>query len=94
MAELMELLKDRQDEMSNEEFANKVGLRGSTLGRYYRGESIIGTTALQKLASEFVKRGDMIMLGALAAYALDLPTDTAKLEKVGTFLAGNGIPSA
>ncbi len=94
MAELIELLRDRQGKMSNEQFANMVGLRGATLGRCYRGESILGASALQKFASEFVKRGDMVMIGALAVYALGLSVDTARLEKVGVSLVGNGIPSA
>ena len=94
MEALMELLRDRQGKMSNEQFANMVGLRGATLGRCYRGESILGTSALQKFASEFVKRGDMVMLGALAAYALGISVETAKLEKVGVSLAGNGVQSA
>ena len=63
MNELMELLRQRQGKMSDEEYANKIGLRGSTLWRYYNGKCTIGTEALQKLAVEFAKKNDKVMLG-------------------------------
>lgn len=95
MTELMELLKQRQGKMSDEEYANKIGLRGSTLWRYYNGKSTIGTEALQKLATEFANKNDTIMLGALAAYALGLPSNAAKLEELGTHLLElKSVPSA
>lgn len=95
MTELMELLRQRQGKMSDEEYANKIGLRGSTLWRYYNGKTTIGTEALQKLASEFASKNDPVMLGALAAYALGLPSDASKLEELGTHLLElKSVPSA
>jgi transcriptional regulator with XRE-family HTH domain len=75
MAELMELIKMRQGNMSIEEYANKMGTRAATLSRQYNGERQLGIDILRRYAAYFHKRGDMEMIMALASYALDLDLD-------------------
>jgi transcriptional regulator with XRE-family HTH domain len=75
MAELMEMIKNRQGEMSIEEFANKMGTRSATLSRQYNGERNLGVDALRRYAAYFKQRNDVEMLKALASYALGFDLD-------------------
>jgi len=75
MAELMELIRKRQGDMSIEEFANKMGARTATLSRQYNGERQLGIDTLRRYATYFRMQGDEEMLRALAAYALGFEID-------------------
>jgi hypothetical protein len=75
MAELMEMIKARQGEMSIEEFANKMGTRAATLSRQYNGERNLGVDALRRYAAYFRQQNDAEMLKALASYALGFELD-------------------
>lgn len=76
MAQLVKMIKQRQGDMSMEEYANKVGLRGATLSRYYNEEREIGLTAIRKLA--LYHADDPEMLRALSSYALGMdPTSSS-----------------
>ena len=70
MAELMKMIKDRQGEMSTEEYANKMGIRQVTLWRYYNSDRKISIEVLRRLARFYKQQGDTAMLEALSAYAL------------------------
>lgn len=70
MADLMDLIKQRQGAMSIEEFANKIGTRGATLSRQYAGERDLGIDVLRRYAAYFKQQNDREMLEALASYAL------------------------
>ena len=70
MAELIKLLKQRQGEMSMEEYANKMGTRTSTLHRQYSGGRNLSIDILQRYAVYFREKGDQEMIDALASYAL------------------------
>ena len=70
MAELVKMLRDRQGEMSIEEFANKMNLRGATLFRYYSGERKISLPSVRKMADYFDRLDDSEMIQALASYSL------------------------
>jgi predicted transcriptional regulator len=75
MAELMELIKQRQGDMSIEEFANKMGTRAATLYRQYNGERQLGIDALRRYAAYFRDQGDDEMIHALKSYALGFESD-------------------
>ncbi len=72
MAELVELLKDRQGDLPTEVYANRMGIRGVTLWRYYTEQRGVSINAIRKMAHYFQMQNDEEMLRALAAYALDL----------------------
>jgi plasmid maintenance system antidote protein VapI len=71
MAELVKMIQERQGQMSIEEYANKMGIRGATLYRYYNQERKISIEVVQKLAQFYKNQNDTAMLNALSSYALD-----------------------
>lgn len=71
MAELMKMIKERQGDLSTEEYANKMGIRQATLWRYYKSERNISIDIIRRLARFYRQQGDSVMLEALSAYALD-----------------------
>jgi hypothetical protein len=80
MAELVEMLKARQGEMSIEVFANKMDIRGATLYRYYSQERSISLSSIRKMAQYFHCQGDEEMVKALGAYALNLDAPASSLN--------------
>lgn len=70
MAELVEMIQDRQGKKSIEQYANEMGLRGATLFRFYKGQREISVSSLRKMAEYYRLQGDRTMVSALAAYAL------------------------
>lgn len=78
MAELVKMLRARQGDMSIEVYANKMGLRGATLSRFYNQERSISLPSIRKLAEYFREQGDMEMVQAISAYALgfNLPSSS------------------
>ncbi len=76
MANLVKMIQVRQGQMSTEEYANKIGLRGSTLFRYYNEERSISLDALRKMAQFYRQQNDTEMMRALSSYALgfELPS--------------------
>lgn len=83
MSELMELLELRQAGKSNEQFANEMGLRGSTLWRYHNGKSDIDSESRRKMVQYFSQRGDMEMVGALLIYKTGSELNTDGLQRLG-----------
>jgi len=83
MSGLMELIKVRQGDVSNEKYANLIGLTGVSLWRYHNDKSEINLEAIQKLGAFFANNNDPEMVGALAAYALGLPVDNTALGAIG-----------
>lgn len=85
MAQLMELLNERRGDTSYEEFANQqLNMRGSTFWRYDKGQANIGIDGMRRMARWFFETGDAVILGAMAAYALNLNVDMDSLERIGT----------
>jgi hypothetical protein len=80
MAELVEMLKARQGDMSIEVYANKMDIRGATLYRYYSQERSISLSSIRKMAQYFHCHGDMEMVQALGAYALNLDIPAPSLN--------------
>lgn len=83
MVDVMELLKTRQGEKSDEQFANEIGLRGSTFWRYHNGKSDINMQAREKLIQYFAARGDTEMVGALLAYKAGRHLEKEELNSLG-----------
>lgn len=96
MAKLMELIKVRQGDLSNEKYANEIGLTGTTLWRYHEEKTELNARNIKKLAQYYAKKKDFEMIGALASYALDLETDLDSLTVVGQLLSSDldAVPSA
>lgn len=72
MAELVEMLKVRQGDMSIEVYANRMDMRGATLSRFYNQERAISLASIRKMAQYFQGLGDSEMIQALSSYALNL----------------------
>lgn len=70
MADLVKMIRSRQGDMSIEEYANKMGIRGATLFRYYNEERSIRLDVVRKMASFYRGQDDNEMVQALGAYAL------------------------
>lgn len=85
MPDVMELLEKRQGIKSNEQFANEMGLRGSTLWRYKNKKSEINTATRASMIRYFSERKDAEMVGALLAYKTGTgrlsPSDLSTLGK-------------
>lgn len=77
VAELMELISDRQGGQSNEKFAKQFDFSGVTLFRWYKGERKPSIANVRSLARYFRQQGDEEMLKALAEYALFGDDDTS-----------------
>lgn len=87
MASLMEFLNERRGDRSYEEFANaELGIYGSTLWRYDKGKADIGVKNLQKMSQAAVKNDDVVLLGAIIAYATGLDIELQALERLGSCL--------
>lgn len=71
MAELVKMIQERQGQMSIEEYANRMGIRGATLYRYYSEEREIGLAVLRKLIRFYKDQGDTNMVEALTEYAVE-----------------------
>lgn len=80
MAELMQLIKERQGETPNEVYANLMGIRGNTLHRYHIKDREIGLEALRKLFNFYRQQGDVEMLKALGAYAFKVQPDQLEIK--------------
>lgn len=85
MSDVMELLGKRQGKKSDEQFANEMGIRGSTLWRYKNGQSDINTEAREKLIRYFSERGDSVMIGALLVYKTGSKFSERELDELGRY---------
>lgn len=73
MAQLVEMLKERQKRegiKSDEAYANRIGIRGSTLWRYYNADRGMNLKVIRILARYFQSKGDEEMVSALKDYAV------------------------
>lgn len=70
MSELVELLKARQGDKVADDFAHDLGIRGTTLYAYYRGDRSVGISVARRMAKYFQSQGDEEMVDALGAYVL------------------------
>ena len=89
--DLKELIKLRQEQMSmsNEKFANVVGLVGSTVWRWYEGNTI-SLSARMKLIEYFAALNDYEMIGALLAYQCGRELTTEQHVELGRVFLDNG----
>ena len=83
MVDVLELLRSRQGNVSDEEFANRFGLRGATLWRYKNRQSRIDTSAREKMINYFAALGDAEMVGALLAYKTGVCFNDEQLATFG-----------
>jgi hypothetical protein len=83
MADLMELLELRQGNDSDEKFANRMDLRGSTFWRYKNRKSAIDMEAREKMIQFFAERHDAEMVGALLAYRTGVTLSEPDLSELG-----------
>lgn len=88
MVDVMELLRTRQGKRSDEQFANEIGLRGSTFWRYHNGKSDINMQAREKLIEYFSALGDTEMVGALLAYKAGRHLEKEELNSLGRLFLG------
>jgi len=86
MADLMEFVKERQGELSNEKYANTIGLTGTTLWRYHAGKTNIDVSGIQKFSEFYIKKEDAQMIGALIAYSLGIKLEVEEINKIGEIL--------
>ncbi len=97
MKRLLKLLEARQGQMSNEKFANKIGLAGTTVWRYRAGKSVINAPTRQKMIQYFLAKNDAEMVGALLAYRTGSELSSRQLSELGQqFLVAvqNNTPAA
>lgn len=85
LSDVMELLGKRQGKKSNEQYANEMGIRGSTLWRYKHGQSDINTEAREKLIRYFSERGDSVMIGALLVHRTGTKFSEGELDVLGHY---------
>jgi hypothetical protein len=85
MSDLLKLLELRQAGKSNEQYANEMGIRGSTLWRYKKGQTQINTVTREKLLAYFAARDDAEMVGALLVYKTGSSLSTNQLIKMGKY---------
>lgn len=91
MNDVLELLRSRQGEKSDEEFANEMGIRGVTLWRYKNQTSAMSTNIRKKLIVFFASRDDPEMVGALLIYKTGLKPSSQQLVELGKMvLSYNG----
>ena len=83
MKELMELLEKRQGNKSNEQFANEIGFRGSTMWRYKNGKTGINNQKREMMIRYFSERGDTVMVGALLVYKTGSKFTEQELDELG-----------
>ena len=92
MSEVMELLGKRQGKKSDEQYANEMGIRGSTLWRYKHGQSDINTEVREKLIQYFSERGDSVMVGALLVYRTGSKFSEGELDQLGRYFLTRKSP--
>lgn len=85
MSDVMELLEERQGQKSDEQFANEIGLRGSTLWRYKNRQSDINTKARELMIRYFSERQDSVMVGALLVYKTGSKFSRQELDELGRY---------
>ena len=85
--DLKELIRDRQGELTNEKFANVVGLVGSTVWRWYEGNTI-SLLARLKLIEYFAALNDYEIVGALLAYQCGRELTTEQHVELGRVFLG------
>jgi len=70
MAELVEMIQDRQGKTSIESYANQIGIRGATLYRYYNKQRDMSLEVIRKLIQFYRQQGDTEMVDALKEFAV------------------------
>lgn len=70
VAELVQMIEQRQGDVSNEKYARHFDVSGTTLFRWRKGERAPNIEAIRNMARFYKKQGDKEMLAALAEYAL------------------------
>lgn len=70
VAQLMEKVKARQGEMSNERYARNFDVSGTTLFRWHKGERQPDLYAVRAMARYYTAQKDKEMIRALTSYAL------------------------
>lgn len=83
MSDLLKLFESRQGDLSDEKYANQIGLTGSTLWRYKKGKSDINTAARRTLIRYYSRLNDEEMIGALLAYKTDGQLSQPQLIELG-----------
>lgn len=72
MADLVELLQKEQGDESPEVFANRIGIRYSSLNGYYKGAKSLGVKNARRMAKYYAEQGDWNMVYNIASVVLDL----------------------
>lgn len=85
MSDVLKLLELRQGDKSNEQYANEMGLRGTTLWRYKKGQSEINTATRKKLMEYYAARQDAEMVGALLVYKTGSQLSSSQLAEIGRY---------
>lgn len=89
----IKLLKERQGDLSDKKFANRMGLSGTSLWRYKNGQSDINAIARQKMVEYFARQGDAEMVGALLVYRSGYAPNRSKCVELGDVFLSSRMPS-
>ena len=91
MKELMELLETRQGKKSDEQYANEIGFRGSTMWRYKNGKSRINNQNREMMIRYFISVNDAA--GNQSRWPLFYDAEDSP-EYLGTIIVDPEIDSA
>lgn len=72
MAEIVKMIRSRQDEagLSIEKYANRIGITGAALWRYYETDREMNLKVIRAMGKFYQQQGDQEMINALKEYAV------------------------
>lgn len=72
MAELVKMIRSRQDEagQSTEKYANRIGITGAALWRYYNTNREMDLRVIRVMGKFYKQQNDKEMIHALKEYAV------------------------
>lgn len=72
MAEIIKMIKSRQEqaEVSTEKYANRIGITGAALWRYYNTNREMDLGVIRAMGKFYQAQNDQEMINALKEYAV------------------------
>lgn len=72
MAEIVRMIKTRQEQanVSTEKYANRIGITGAALWRYYNTPREMDLKVIRAMGRFYREQGDQEMINALKEYAV------------------------